>query len=112
MTYQHLSQTERYQIYILMKDGKTQTQIAQLLNRHKSTISREIRRNTCNRGYRPKQACLLAEERSLGSRNATQITTSDWGKTMDCLLAQWSPVQITNQVGISHETIYPALDLT
>ena len=42
MTYQHLSQTERYQIYILMKDGKTQSQIAQLLNRHKSTISREL----------------------------------------------------------------------
>jgi IS30 family transposase len=25
---------------------------------------------------------------------------------VDCLLAQWSPVQIANQVGISHETIY------
>ena len=25
---------------------------------------------------------------------------------MDCLLEQWSPVQIANQVGISHETIY------
>ena len=89
-----------------MKDGKTQSQIAQLLNRHKSTISREIARNTGNRGYRPKQACLLAEERSLGSRNATPITASDWGKAVDCLLAQWSPVQIANQVGISHETIY------
>ncbi len=106
MTYQHLSQTERYQIYILMKDGKTQSQIATLMDRHKSTISRELARNTGNRGYRPRQACLLAEERSLGSRNATQITASDWGKAVDCLLAQWSPVQIANQVGISHETIY------
>ena len=42
MTYQHLSQEERYQIYILMKDGKTQSQIATLLIRHKSTISREL----------------------------------------------------------------------
>jgi IS30 family transposase len=89
-----------------MKDGKTQSQIAQLINRHKSTISRELARNTGLKGYRPKQACLLAEERSLGSRNATQITASDWGKAVDCLLAQWSPVQIANQVGISHETIY------
>jgi hypothetical protein len=31
MTYQHLSQNERYQIYILIKDGKTQTQIAKLM---------------------------------------------------------------------------------
>jgi len=89
-----------------MKDGKTQSQIAKLMDRHKSTISREIARNTGNRGYRPRQACLLAEERSLGSRNATPITASDWGKAVDCLLAQWSPVQIANQVGISHETIY------
>ena len=106
MTYQHLSQTERYQIYILMKDGKTQTQIAQLMDRHKSTISRELARNTGLKGYRPKQACLLAEERSLGCRNAAQITADQWNQTVDCLLAQWSPVQIANQVGISHETIY------
>jgi IS30 family transposase len=83
MTYRHLSQEERYQIYILMKDGKTQTQIAQLMGRHKSTISRELARNAGLRGYRPKQACLLAEERSLGSRNATQITATDWGKAVE-----------------------------
>lgn len=106
MTYQHLSQTERYQIYILMKDGKTQTQIARLMDQHKSTISRELARNTGNRGYRPRQACQLAEVRSLGSRNATQITATDWGKTVDCLGEKWSPVQIADQVGISHETIY------
>ena len=51
-----------------MKDGKTQ--IAKLMDRHKSTISQELAHNTGNRGYRPKQACLLAEERSLGYRNA------------------------------------------
>ena len=106
MTYQHLSQTERYQIYILMKDGKTQTQIAKLMNRHKSTISRELARNTGGKGYRPRQACLLTQERSLGSRNATQIAATDWSKVVDCLLDKWSPVQIANQVGISHETIY------
>ena len=106
MTYQHLSQEERYQIYILMKDGKTQSQIATLLNRHKSTISRELARNTGNRGYRPRQACLLAEERSLGSRNAAQINSKDWDTAVTCLHKKWSPVQIANQVGISHETIY------
>jgi IS30 family transposase len=106
MTYQHLSQAERYQIYILMKDGKTQSQIAQLLNRHKSTISRELARNTGGRGYRPKQACLLAEERALGSRNASQITLADWNRAVEYLQEQWSPEQIADQIGISHETIY------
>jgi IS30 family transposase len=34
-----------------MKDGKTQSLIAQLLNWQKSNISRELARNTGNRGY-------------------------------------------------------------
>jgi IS30 family transposase len=90
-----------------MKDEKTQSQISMLLSRHKSTIIRDLVRNAGNRGYRPKQACLLAEERSLGSRNASRITATDWGKAVDCVFEQWSPVQIANQVvGISHETIY------
>jgi IS30 family transposase len=106
MTYQHLSQTVRYQIYILMKDGKTKSLITTLLNRHKSTISRELTHNTGNRGYRPKQACLLAEERSSGSRNAAQITTNQLEQSVDCLLEQWCPVQIANHFRINHETIY------
>ena len=46
MTYKHLSQAERYQIHALMKAGHDQSQIAKLLDRHKSTISRELSRNT------------------------------------------------------------------
>lgn len=40
----YLTEYERYQIEILLKDKKTQTEIAELLKRNKSTISREIRR--------------------------------------------------------------------
>jgi len=67
-----------------MKDGKTQSQIATLMDRHKSTISRELARNMGLKGYRPKQACLLAEERSLGSRNAVQINPKDWDMAETC----------------------------
>jgi IS30 family transposase len=66
-----------------MKDGKTQTQIAQLIDRHKSIIGREL---ACNAGNRPKQACLLAKERSLGSRNPTQIAPDQWDQFFDYLL--------------------------
>ena len=76
------------------------------MDRHKSTISRELPLNSGGKGYRPRQACLLAEERSKGSRNATRITSADWDKTVNCLLEKWSPVQIADIVGISHETIY------
>ena len=70
MKYKHLSQAERYQIYALMKARHDQTQIAKLLDRHKSTISRELRRNSGSRGYRPKQACELSVKRAQNSRNA------------------------------------------
>ncbi|MDE1891830.1 MAG: helix-turn-helix domain-containing protein [Betaproteobacteria bacterium] len=70
MTYTHLSQIERYQIFSLLKEGFSCTQIARNLDRSKSTISSEIKRNTVGRGYCPKQANRLAIERSLSSRNA------------------------------------------
>ena len=78
MTYHHLSQEERYQISALLKAGLTQAQISANLGRHKSTISREISRNSGLRAYRPGQACRQAENWSLNSRNARQITDADW----------------------------------
>ena len=99
MNYKHLSQEERYQIYILMSAGKNKQQIAELLGRHKSTISREIARNTGGRGYRPRQACLLAEERSLGSRNAGRISAEQWSETVDYLHEKWSPEQTAEDWG-------------
>ena len=73
MNYKHLSQTERYQIYALMKAGQDQTQIARLLDRSKSTISRELVRNCGGKGYRPKQACELADSRSALSYHASTV---------------------------------------
>ena len=56
MNYTHLTREERYQIYALKKAGHKQSEIAIVLKRSASTISRELSRNTGGRGYRPKQA--------------------------------------------------------
>jgi len=72
LKYKNLSQAERYQIYVLMKDGHDQTQITKLLDRHKSTISRVLNRNTDSRGYRPKQA-REPKDRAQNSRNDQTI---------------------------------------
>ena len=106
MTYHHLSREERYQISALLKEGLNLSQIAANLKRSKSTISREIARNSGLRGYRPRQASLLAEDRSINSRNARQIDPSDWLSVERYLQSQWSPEQIAAEVPISHETIY------
>lgn len=106
MTYTHLSQTERYQIQALMKAGQTQTEIAQILGRHKSTISRELARGSGRRGYRPRQAQNLSDERSQCSRNAAHVDEQILIQMRSLLSLQWSPEQIASQLPISHETIY------
>jgi len=89
-----------------MKAGHNITQIADLLSRSKSTISRELRRNTGSRGYRPKQACELSRLRAQGSRNAALV--APWVKEQATALLelQWSPEQIAGKLPVSHETLY------
>lgn len=106
MNYKHLSQIERYQIHSLMKAQHNITQIAELLRRDKSTISRELRRNAGCRGYRAKQACELACKRAESSRNAS--TLAPWVKEQARVLLrlQWSPEQISGKLPVSHESLY------
>lgn len=106
MTYTHLTQYERYQIYALIKAGHPQNEIAQLLNRHPSTISRELSRNSGRRGYRPNQAQCLCEVRTANSRNARRIEPSVWEAAQRCLGQQHSPEQIAGLLPVSHETLY------
>ena len=106
MKYNHLSQNERYQIFSLMKEGLNCTQIANNLGRSKSTISSEIRRNKGGRGYRPKQADRLAQERSIGSRNARRIEPHVLKAAFERISEQLSPEQVAAELPISHEALY------
>jgi IS30 family transposase len=47
--YKQLTHKERYQIYALIKEGYNYTKIAKNIGVDKSTISREIKRNSSNR---------------------------------------------------------------
>jgi transposase, IS30 family len=106
MSDKHLSQTERYQIYALMKAGHLPVEIAKLLGRHKSSISRALSRNTGKRGYRPQQADQRYRERAQCSRNARRIGEAIRALVAELLSLQWSPEQIAASLPISHETIY------
>ena len=89
-----------------MKEGLNCTQIANNLGRSKSTISREIRRNKGGRGYRPKQADRLAQERSIGSRNARRIEPHVLKAAFERISEQLSPEQVAAELPISHEALY------
>ena len=61
--YSQLTLEKRYGIYSLLKTGLTQSKIAEVIGIHKSTVSRELKRNRGGRDYRPKQANAFAKER-------------------------------------------------
>ena len=106
MTYQHLSQNERYQIQALLKAGHAISRIAEIIGRHKSTVSRELTRNVGLKGYRPQQAQRFAELRGRKSRNARRVNASEWSLAKALLMDKLSPEQVSSQVCINHETIY------
>jgi IS30 family transposase len=111
MSYTQLTHEERYQIYILKKAEYDQTQIAELLGRNKSTISRELRRNRGLRGYRPNQAHNLALLRRY-DKAQPRIGNQVWQQVEVLICEEWSPEQIVGRiaieqgVSISHEWIY------
>jgi IS30 family transposase len=51
--FNHLSQDQRYQIEALINAGRSQTYIADYLSVNKSTISRELKRNSTQTSKQP-----------------------------------------------------------
>lgn len=110
MKYTHLTQDERYQIAILAKAGHDRSDIARVMERHKSTISREMTRNRGARGYRPKQAHARSKFRA--AQNGPRVAAETWAIVAVKLAETWSPEQISGhlkvngQATVSHEAIY------
>ncbi len=90
--------------------GHSQSEIAITLGVHKSTISREFKRNKGRRGYRPKQAHEEAMRRR--KRAKTRISEADWKMIERLLELDWSPEQISDYyregqwLHVSHAWIY------
>ena len=110
--YHHVTRDIRCQIYALKSMGQSLSKIALAVGRDKSTISREISRNTGERGYRFKQADEKAKARRSDASKAAKKLTEEMKSTIrEKLLEDWSPDQISGRLklegkAISHETIY------
>ncbi len=110
MTYKQITKEQRYQIYGLKKKNHSQKAIAEVIGVHPSTVSRELKRNQGQKGYRPKQA----HQKALARRNKVQkrITAETWEVVREKLNIEWSPEQITGWLkregaeSVSHEWIY------
>lgn len=113
----HLTFEERGVVYRMRRQGETDAQIARTLDRHRSTIGREVRRNTGGRGYRQKQAQRLAEERRERCRRSKKMDHAPLKKYVTKAIKQeWSPDEIAGRsrldqprdtaCQVSHQTIY------
>lgn len=110
--YKQLTSEQRYQISGLKKAGLNQSQISDEVGVHKSTISRELRRNKGRRGWHPKQAQELRDERRRKCANAQRLSLPEWTEVERLIRLDMSPEQascrlaLEGEFHISHETIY------
>ncbi|MFZ5820171.1 MAG: IS30 family transposase [Chloroflexota bacterium] len=110
MKYTQLTREQRYQIKALLDTEAKQERIAEITGVSPSTISRELKRNTGERGYRPKQAHEKALLRRQGKAQQ-RIAPATWSLVEKQLQEDWSPEQISGRlklqgISISHESIY------
>ena len=112
MTYKHLSLEERYYIEISLKNEDSHATIADSINRSQCSITREITRNTGQRGYRHKQAHKRAIERHKCKPKALKLTDGVKVVIDELIIEDWSPEQVCgwlkkeNGLSLHHETIY------
>ena len=112
--YQHLTADERHQITAMRRLHYTQAEIAKVMSRSPSTISRELRRNVTRHDgwYRAEKAQSYATARRSSQRRRSWFSPSQWHQVEALLKRKWSPEQVSFTLkeqgicSISHETIY------
>jgi IS30 family transposase len=83
----------------MKRSEKPIAEIAETLGRHRSTIYRELDRNTGGRGYRPQQAQRLAEERREACHQPAKLSRPQLRKYVTGKLGKkWSPEQIAGRI--------------
>jgi len=110
--YFHLTYEQRCQICTLKRRGDSAAEIAKELGVDRSTIRREVMRNSEKKGYRYKQAHEKSRKRRAEVPHPNiKMTPERILLINEDLRLQWSPVQISGRlkrqgINISHETIY------
>ena len=119
MRYKQLDFQKRCQIYGLWRAGYNQTEIAREIGVHKSTVSRELKRNIVfvrtalgSWQYKPGYALTYAENRHKEKRKHVKFTQEVEAFVREKLQQDWSPEQISGFAkrhqlfSLSHEWIY------
>ena len=93
--YNHLTKEQRYTISVCLKKKMSLSGIANLINVSKSTVSREIKRNSnMYRHYVAIDAHQFSEMRKSIPRRPRKLSQEDWQDIEQCLKRHWSPETI------------------
>ena len=111
--HKHLTQDERWHIFMLNGSGNSLRSIARSINRDPSVISRELKRNSTDRFYRPMRAHDQYCMRKIKAASAPRVMTIELQVIVRSKLElAWSPEQISGRLkadgiaSVSHESIY------
>ena len=92
--YTQLTLPQRYAISALHKVGQGPTQIARIVGVHRTTISRELKRNQSPNGYYPQAAHQRSQQRRTDRRRPLKWTGRFRRRVEGKLRHDWSPEQI------------------
>lgn len=116
MAYHQITPAERYTLATLRRQvpALSNASIARLMGRHRSTICRELARNSAryDGAYRPSKAQERTNGRRSKSRRNSRFTDADWKLVIHLLRERLSPDQISGRLRlegrleISYESIY------
>ena len=87
----HLTSKEREIISLLHHQGFSQTEIARRMDRHKGTISRELKRNSTHGFYLPQNAHEKAQQRRSESKGPWKMEHAPLRRLVVKRLERWSP---------------------
>ena len=90
--YNHLTKVQRYTISVCLRKKMSLSAIAKLIDVSKSTVSREIKKNSnMYRHYVAIEAQLFSEMRKAIPRKPGELSKVDWQDIEQCLKRHWSP---------------------
>jgi IS30 family transposase len=111
MAHSQLTLAQRYEIFAYLQAGISKSRIAMIINVHRSTVYREVKRNNVDGRYHPEEAHRKDRIRKRQSK-PRKISDQAWKLVETLLKLDYSPEQIsgvlkrTGTYSISHEWIY------
>jgi len=111
MAHSQLTLAQRYKISAYLQARISKSQITLFINVHRSTVYREVKRNSLNGEYHPENAHRKDMERKHKAKSR-KISGQTWSLIETLLRLDYSPEQVSgflNRTGvcsISHEWIY------